>query len=226
MRARQHPRLLPGARGGALLPPPDPADGRRPPARSRPPPRPRRGRLRPRISSRRRTPGSRRRQASVAARPGWPWSRTSASMSTKPSCASTAARARSRSGRPTTIPPRSASARPWSRSRRWERFPQSNISGVQAQQACEGAGKRLCTDAEWLRACRGAADNIYPYGDTRDPRRLQRLPRASPGGRLFRHERELDLVDAGPPLHRATRRHAWTPRERTPRASATTGPGI
>jgi len=47
--------------------------------------------------------------------------------------------------------------------------PQAYIDGLQAAAACAAAGKRLCTDAEWLRACRGLVDNTYPYGDTRMP---------------------------------------------------------
>lgn len=42
--------------------------------------------------------------------------------------------------------------------------PQVFISEIAASQACVAAGKRLCTDAEWLRACRGAALNTFPYG--------------------------------------------------------------
>lgn len=45
--------------------------------------------------------------------------------------------------------------------------PQGYISGRQAADACAEAGKRLCTDAEWLRACRGPSSYTYPYGDTR-----------------------------------------------------------
>ena len=45
--------------------------------------------------------------------------------------------------------------------------PQGYITQLQAAAACSGAGKRLCTDAEWLRACRGAANTTYPYGNTR-----------------------------------------------------------
>src|SRR5690606_13944959 len=47
--------------------------------------------------------------------------------------------------------------------------PQGYISGRHAQDACEEAGKRLCTNEEWLFACRGAEARIYPYGDTRLP---------------------------------------------------------
>src|SRR5690242_19560232 len=32
-------------------------------------------------------------------------------------------------------------------------FPQVNINKVQAARACSAAGKRLCTDIEWKRAC-------------------------------------------------------------------------
>ncbi len=43
--------------------------------------------------------------------------------------------------------------------------PQAYISGTQAKAACEAAGKRLCTDTEWLRACQGPAKYTYPYGN-------------------------------------------------------------
>lgn len=46
--------------------------------------------------------------------------------------------------------------------------PQSNINQIQAKAACENAGKRLCTDEEWSRACQGAQGNLYPYGSTQD----------------------------------------------------------
>jgi len=45
--------------------------------------------------------------------------------------------------------------------------PQAYISGRQAGAACTEAGKRICTDAEWLRACRGANTQTYPYGTAR-----------------------------------------------------------
>lgn len=44
--------------------------------------------------------------------------------------------------------------------------PQGYISGDVAAAACASAGKRLCSDAEWLRACRGPTTTTYPYGDT------------------------------------------------------------
>ncbi|MCC7541683.1 MAG: SUMF1/EgtB/PvdO family nonheme iron enzyme [Deltaproteobacteria bacterium] len=47
--------------------------------------------------------------------------------------------------------------------------PQGYITGRQAEAACAEAGKRLCTDAEWLRACQGADGFTYPYGNERMP---------------------------------------------------------
>ena len=47
--------------------------------------------------------------------------------------------------------------------------PQAYISGTQAAASCAAAGKRLCSDAEWLRACRGPAQTTYPYGNARMP---------------------------------------------------------
>lgn len=42
--------------------------------------------------------------------------------------------------------------------------PQAYISRVEAALACEHAGKRLCSVAEWYGACRGAQRTTYPYG--------------------------------------------------------------
>ncbi len=48
-------------------------------------------------------------------------------------------------------------------------IPQGYITGTQAAAACAAAGKRLCTDAEWLRACRGPGlSRTYPYAGARD----------------------------------------------------------
>ena len=44
-------------------------------------------------------------------------------------------------------------------------IPQGYISQVEARDACEAAGKRLCAQTEFVRACRGPGDaNFYPYG--------------------------------------------------------------
>lgn len=46
--------------------------------------------------------------------------------------------------------------------------PQAYIDGASAGDACDEAGKRLCTDTEWLRACQGPSGTTYPYGDVRE----------------------------------------------------------
>jgi len=48
-------------------------------------------------------------------------------------------------------------------------IPQGYITGRQAAAACAEAGKRLCTDTEWLRACQGASGATFPYGASRVP---------------------------------------------------------
>ncbi|HPB96678.1 MAG TPA: SUMF1/EgtB/PvdO family nonheme iron enzyme [Polyangiaceae bacterium] len=46
-------------------------------------------------------------------------------------------------------------------------FPQAYINRHESQAACEAAGKRLCSLAEWYRACRGPRGFTYPYGPQR-----------------------------------------------------------
>jgi len=45
------------------------------------------------------------------------------------------------------------------------KIPQAYISRDQAEAACKNAGKRLCSDEEWLGACKGKHPSTYPYGD-------------------------------------------------------------
>lgn len=49
--------------------------------------------------------------------------------------------------------------------------PQAHISQEEAARACEAAGKRLCTDEEWVEACKGRQPTTYPYGDEHQPGR-------------------------------------------------------
>ncbi len=46
------------------------------------------------------------------------------------------------------------------------KLPDANMKYEDAKNACESAGKRLCTNAEWMEACRGAVLNKYSYGDS------------------------------------------------------------
>jgi hypothetical protein len=42
--------------------------------------------------------------------------------------------------------------------------PQAYLSFDLARRACQNAGKRLCSQKEWVRACRGSSDTRHPYG--------------------------------------------------------------
>ncbi|WP_437922675.1 SUMF1/EgtB/PvdO family nonheme iron enzyme [Sorangium sp. So ce291] len=46
--------------------------------------------------------------------------------------------------------------------------PQAYISRNQAEAACQNAGKRLCTDEEWVTACKGKRATVFPYGRERE----------------------------------------------------------
>jgi formylglycine-generating enzyme required for sulfatase activity len=48
-------------------------------------------------------------------------------------------------------------------------YPWRNVTKVEAEAACSAAGKRLCTEAEWQRACGGATGLAFPYGNTYAP---------------------------------------------------------
>ena len=49
------------------------------------------------------------------------------------------------------------------------RRPKVNVSWSQAKSACEKRGKRLCTEKEWERACKGYRNYRYPYGNKFNP---------------------------------------------------------
>ncbi len=44
-------------------------------------------------------------------------------------------------------------------------IPHGYQSGRSADQVCRNAGKRLCTEPEWVLACRGERDTQFPYGE-------------------------------------------------------------
>jgi len=58
--------------------------------------------------------------------------------------------------------------------------PKNHLSFDGAVQGCEAVGKRLCTSAEWERACRGPAGWRYTYGEVRDAARCN-TPIDGPG---------------------------------------------
>jgi len=45
-------------------------------------------------------------------------------------------------------------------------LPSASLSYYQAKRACENAGKRICTDAEIVAACKGPKNQNYPYGNS------------------------------------------------------------
>ncbi|MCA9540213.1 MAG: SUMF1/EgtB/PvdO family nonheme iron enzyme, partial [Myxococcales bacterium] len=47
--------------------------------------------------------------------------------------------------------------------------PWANVTWASARDACAAAGARLCTAAEWARACDGGVGRAFPYGNDYDP---------------------------------------------------------
>lgn len=56
-----------------------------------------------------------------------------------------------------------------------DRYEAPNVAGaaplamqtaLDGEAWCEARGKRLCTEAEWVRACEGASERKFPYGTT------------------------------------------------------------
>jgi formylglycine-generating enzyme len=48
-------------------------------------------------------------------------------------------------------------------------IPTTNVSQAEASEICEAQKKRLCTELEWERACKGSQNTTYEYGDTYKP---------------------------------------------------------
>lgn len=46
--------------------------------------------------------------------------------------------------------------------------PTVNVPWAKAKKTCEAAGKRLCTEAEWEKACKGPGNLRFPYGNKQD----------------------------------------------------------
>ncbi|MBI3178319.1 MAG: SUMF1/EgtB/PvdO family nonheme iron enzyme, partial [Deltaproteobacteria bacterium] len=45
------------------------------------------------------------------------------------------------------------------------RAPLANVTWARAKKACEKVGKRLCSEMEWERACKGPDSTRFPFGD-------------------------------------------------------------
>jgi len=44
-------------------------------------------------------------------------------------------------------------------------IPTTNVTQAEAQALCEKSGKRLCSELEWERACKGPSNFVYSWGD-------------------------------------------------------------
>lgn len=52
-------------------------------------------------------------------------------------------------------------------------LPLTKVTWYEAQAKCAESGKRLCTEIEWEKACRGSSGHIYSYGNDYDPRKCR-----------------------------------------------------
>jgi hypothetical protein len=50
-------------------------------------------------------------------------------------------------------------------------IPLTNVTAADATSLCAERGKRLCTELEWERACKGPSNRAYEYGDKHRPDR-------------------------------------------------------
>lgn len=62
--------------------------------------------------------------------------------------------------------------------------PNGYLSGTIAETACKNSGKRLCTEEEWVTACRGEANRKFPYGDVYEAGRCNVLRGVHPAAIL------------------------------------------
>jgi hypothetical protein len=89
-------------------------------------------------------------------------------------------------------------------------FPNGYVSGLLAKVACENAGKRLCSAAEWVTACRGERNQQFPYGSRYEALGCNVYREAHPASVLWGNasrnhlDPRLNLVsgEAGPLLRR------------------------
>jgi hypothetical protein len=88
--------------------------------------------------------------------------------------------------------------------------PNGYVSGVIAREACQNAGKRLCSAEEWTTACRGEQRRQFPYGESYESGACNVFREAHPASVLYgdasrNHlDPRLNLVEgeSGPLLRR------------------------
>ncbi|MCA9594762.1 MAG: SUMF1/EgtB/PvdO family nonheme iron enzyme [Myxococcales bacterium] len=89
--------------------------------------------------------------------------------------------------------------------------PSGYLNLTVAELACKNAGKRLCTEAEWVTACKGEQGRRFPYGDEYEAGRCNVFREAHPAMVLYGNpsighlDPRLNKVRShGRPLLRAT----------------------
>jgi hypothetical protein len=73
-------------------------------------------------------------------------------------------------------------------------LPNGYLTGIVAERACRTAGKRLCTKAEWVTACRGQLQRKFPYGHEYAPGRCNVLRNSHPA-KLLHNNASINHTD-------------------------------
>lgn len=76
-------------------------------------------------------------------------------------------------------------------------IPLTNVTHSQAQALCDEQGKRLCTELEWERACKGPDNHVHEYGEAYKPERCGTgaAPSMRPNGLLVGCRSEFGVRD-------------------------------
>lgn len=76
-------------------------------------------------------------------------------------------------------------------------IPLTNVTQAEARSECEKVGKRLCSELEWERACKGPNNSTYEYGNRHQPSicGTGQSPRTFPSGHQFSCRSEFGTHD-------------------------------